>query len=390
MRDPDRCRLRDLGVAVGRLPAGSLNAITDVPGVRVGHCTVSWGGPELPQGSGPARTGVTAIFPPGDDLWDGRVVAGAHAANGVGELIGISAIREWGLVETPILLTNSQSAGQAYDATVRWLIRRDPRVGLDDAVMPVVGECDDGFLNDLRGMHVREEHVWAALESAADGPVAEGCVGAGTGMSCYDFKAGIGTSSRLVTAHGRRYTVGVLALTNFGVRHRLLVDGVPVGREISDLMPLENREGSCIVVLATDAPLSARQCTRMAKRCSLGLAATGSYASDGSGEIMLAISTAHRVPRVSRRAAGARQCGQRPDARALRGRRGRYRRERVQLAHCRHHHDRPRRQHGVRTAARPPGGGAAPRRSRRAAARGLSAAARRSLSRLLRAHILTP
>ena len=299
MTGPDRCRLRDLGVAVGRLPAGPLNAITDVPGVRVGHCTVSWGGPELPQGSGPARTGVTAIFPPGDDLWDGRVVAGAHAANGVGELIGISAIREWGLVETPILLTNSQSAGQAYDATVRWLIRRDPRVGLDDAVIPVVGECDDGFLNDLRGMHVREEHVWAALEAAADGPVAEGCVGAGTGMSCYDFKAGIGTSSRLVTAHGGRYTVGVLALTNFGVRHRLLVDGVPVGREITDLMPLENREGSCIVVLATDAPLSSRQCTRMAKRCSLGLAATGSYASDGSGEIMLAVSTAHRVPRVS-------------------------------------------------------------------------------------------
>jgi D-aminopeptidase len=296
---PDRCRLRDLGVAVGRLPAGPLNAITDVPGVRVGHCTVSWGGPELPLGSGPARTGVTAVFPHGDDLWDGRVVAGAHAANGVGEVIGISAIREWGLIETPILLTNSQSAGAVYDATVRWLVERDPRVGVDDAAMPVVGECDDGFLNDLRGMHVRPEHVREALESAAAGPVAEGCVGAGTGMSCYDFKAGIGTSSRIAVAHGRPYTVGVLALTNFGVRHRLLVDGVPVGREIDDLLPLENREGSCIVILATDAPLSARQCTRMAKRCSLGLAATGSYASDGSGEIMLAFSTAHRVPRVS-------------------------------------------------------------------------------------------
>ena len=129
--------------------------------------------------------------------------------------------------------------------------------------------------------------------------MAEGCVGAGTGMSCFDFKAGIGTSSRVVPAHGRSWTVGVLALTNFGVRHRLSVDGVPVGREITDLMPLENREGSCIVVLATDAPLSARQCERMAKRCALGLAATGSYASDGSGEIMLAFSTAHRVPRVS-------------------------------------------------------------------------------------------
>jgi D-aminopeptidase len=296
---PDRCRLRDLGVAVGRLPAGPLNAITDVPGVRVGHCTVSWGGPDLPSGSGPARTGVTAIFPHAGDIWQERVVAGAHTENGVGEVIGISALREWGLIETPILLTNSQSAGAVYDAAVRWIMEREPLAGVEDAVMPVVGECDDGFLNDLRGMHVHEEHVRAALDSAAAGPVAEGCVGAGTGMTCFEFKAGIGTSSRVVAAHGRQWTVGVLALTNFGVRHRLQVDGVPVGREIADLMPRENREGSCIVVLATDAPLSARQCGRMAKRCALGLAATGSYASDGSGEIMLAFSTAHRVPRVS-------------------------------------------------------------------------------------------
>lgn len=297
MTDPARCRLRDLGVAVGRLPAGPLNAVTDVPGVRVGHCTVSWGGPELPHGSGPARTGVTAVFPHAGDLWNGRVVAGAHAANGVGEVIGISAIREWGVIETPILLTNSQSAGAVYDAAVRWVCDHEPRAGLDDAVMPVVGECDDGFLNDLRGMHVHEEHVRAALDAAAAGPVPEGCVGAGTGMTCFDFKAGIGTSSRVAVAHGHRYTVGVLALTNFGVRHRFNVDGVPVGREIADLMPVENREGSCIVVLATDAPLSARQCERMAARCAFGLAATGSYASDGSGEIMVAFSTAARLPR---------------------------------------------------------------------------------------------
>jgi D-aminopeptidase len=299
MTEPARCRLRDLGVAVGRLPAGPLNAITDVPGVRVGHATVSWGGPELPCGSGPARTGVTAVFPHAGDLWHERVAAGAFAANGVGEVIGISAIREWGLIETPVMLTNSQSAGAVYDATVRWMMDRLPQAGIEDAVMPVVGECDDGFLNDLRGMHVREEHARTALDDAAAGPVAEGCVGAGTGMSCFDFKAGIGTSSRLVTAHGRPWTVGVLALTNFGVRHRLSIDGVPVGREIADLMPLENREGSCIVVLATDAPLSARQCERMARRCALGLAVTGSYASDGSGEIMVAFTTAHRVPRVA-------------------------------------------------------------------------------------------
>jgi D-aminopeptidase len=297
--EPGRCRLRDLGVAIGVLPAGPLNAITDVPGVRVGHRTVSWGGPELPRGSGPARTGVTAVFPHDGDVWHERVVAGAFAANGVGEVIGISAIREWGLIETPVLLTNSQSAGAVYDATVRWMMDREPLAGVEDAVMPVVGECDDGFLNDLRGMHVREEHVREALDGAAAGPVAEGCVGAGTGMTCFDFKAGIGTSSRLVTAHGRRYTVGVLALTNFGVRPRLAVAGVPVGAEIAELMPAENREGSCIVVLATDAPLSARQCERLAKRCALGLAVTGSYASDGSGEIMVAFTTAHRVPRVA-------------------------------------------------------------------------------------------
>jgi D-aminopeptidase len=253
----------------------------------------------LPRGSGPARTGVTAIFPHGDDIWHNRVVAGAFTANGVGELIGISAIREWGLLETPVLLTNSQSAGAVYDATVRWMMDGNPQAGIEDAVMPVVGECDDGFLNDLRGMHIGEEHVREALDGASAGPVAEGCVGAGTGMSCYDFKAGIGTSSRLVQAHGRDYTVGVLALTNFGVRHRLQIDGVPVGREITDLMPVENRQGSCIVVLATDAPLSSRQCERMAKRCAFGLALTGSYASDGSGEIMVAFSTVHRAPRVS-------------------------------------------------------------------------------------------
>lgn len=299
MGEPARCRLRDLGVAIGVLPTGPLNAITDVPGVRVGHCTVSWGGPELPHGSGPARTGVTAVFPHSGDVWHGRVVAGAFAANGVGEVIGISAIREWGVIETPVLLTNSQSAGAVYDATVRWMMARDPRTGIEDAVMPVVGECDDGLLNDLRGMHVGEEHVRAALDGAADGPVAEGCVGAGTGMTCFDFKAGIGTSSRVATAHGSAYTVGVLALTNFGTRHRLSIAGVPVGAEIADLMPVENREGSCIVVLATDAPLSARQCERMAKRCALGLAVTGSYASDGSGEIMVAFTTAHRVPRVA-------------------------------------------------------------------------------------------
>lgn len=297
---PRRARLRELGITIGTLPTGPLNAITDVPGVLVGHCTVSWGGPELPRGSGPARTGVTAVMPHGDDIWHERVVAGAFAANGVGEVVGISAIREWGLIETPVMLTNSQSVGRVYDATVRWMMDRNPLAGIEDAVMPVVGECDDGLLNDLRGMHVLDEHVHAALDGVASGEVAEGCVGSGTGMTCFDFKGGIGTSSRVVEPYrGLRCTVGVLTMTNFGSRQRLCVDGVPVGQEIADLMPLEHREGSCVVVLATDAPLTARQCERLAKRCSLGLAVTGSYAADSSGEFMVAFSTAHRVPRVT-------------------------------------------------------------------------------------------
>ncbi len=273
---------------------------------------MSWGTPGLPRGQGPARTGVTAILAHGGDLFHERVIAGVHVANGVGELVGSTAIREWGLLETPILLTNSQAVGHVYDATVRWMMARDARLGVEDACMPVVGECDDSLLNDMRGMHVRAEHVSAALDAAAGAedhqPVAEGCVGAGTGMTCYDFKGGIGTSSRCVQVYGLTFTVGVLALCNFGERHRLTVAGVPVGVSIPDLMPVNadaqpagHNEGSCIVVLATDAPLTARLCARMAARCSLGLAATGSFASDGSGEIMLAFSTATRVPRESLR-----------------------------------------------------------------------------------------
>lgn len=306
--DGPRSRARDLGMVVGEQAPGPLNAITDVPGVRVGHCTVSWGGPESARGSGPARTGVTVVLPHGDDIFHERVIAGVHVANGVGEVVGSTAIREWGLIESPLLLTSSQAIGQVYDAAARWMMARDERVGVEDACMPVVGECDDSLLNDARGMHVHGEHVHAALDAAvaspAHAPVAEGCVGAGTGMVCFDFKGGIGTSSRVAHVYGTPYTVGVLVLCNFGDRPRLTMAGVPVGREISDLMPetpegepAGHVEGSCIVLLATDAPLSARQCARMAKRCSLGLAVTGSYAGDGSGEIMVAFSTALRVPR---------------------------------------------------------------------------------------------
>ena len=302
---PSRRRAREFGLTFGQLPPGPLNAITDVAGVLVGHCTVSWGEPDLPTGKGPARTGVTAVLPHGGDLFHERVVAGAHVASGAGELIGITSIREWGLIETPVMLTNSQSIGAVYDATVRWIMARDQRVGIEDVAMPVIGECDDSLLNDMRGMHVLPEHAQAALDSAASGPVPEGCVGAGTGVVCFDFKGGIGTSSRRVKTAGSGYTVGVLAQTNFGCRHRLTLGGLPVGREIPDLMPEEpgglgaHREGSCVVVVATDAPLTARGCTRLAARASFGLAAMGSIAADASGEIMLAFSTATRLPRAT-------------------------------------------------------------------------------------------
>jgi D-aminopeptidase len=292
-----RCRARALGISIGTLPTGPLNAITDVPDVAVGHCSVWWGGPDLPVGQGPARTGVTAIMAHDGDLFRDRPRAGVFALNGAGEVIGSTAIREWGLLETPIVLTNSQGIGAAYDATVRWLMARDPRLGLDDVVMPVVGECDDSFLNDARGLHVLPEHVQAALDAAAPGPVDEGAVGAGVGMTCHDFKGGIGTSSRLAVAGGAGFVVGVLVLSNYGGRARLTIDGVPVGREITDLLPLDSSEGSCVVVAATDAPLSSRQCARLARRCALGLGQTGSYAADGSGEIVLAFTTADRVPR---------------------------------------------------------------------------------------------
>ena len=268
-----------------------------MPGVLVGHCTVSWGGPGLPRGSGPARTGVTAILPHRDDIWHERVVAGAFAANGVGEIVGISAVREWGLLETPIMLTNSQSVGAVYDATVRWMMDRDPRVGVEDACMPVVGECDDSFLNDMRGMHV---HAGARAGRAGRRCSRPRGRRLRRGRHGHDLLR-LQRRYRHVIAARQGPRAAVRARRpdppNFGIRRRLMVDGVPVGREITDLMPAENTEGSCIVVLATDAPLTARQCERLAKRCALGLAAVGSYASDGSGEIMLAFSTALRLPR---------------------------------------------------------------------------------------------
>jgi D-aminopeptidase len=286
-----RGRVRSFGIEVGTLRTGPLNAITDVAGVRVGHATVIRD--PSPDGRGAVRTGVTAIFPHEGLPWLERVYAGTHVLNGFGELIGINQVNEWGLLHSPIVLTSSLAIGKAYDATIRWRAERHTTTTNEGGDMPVVTECDDSFLNDVASFPLGDEDVFTALDAASDGPVEEGCVGAGTGMQCFDFKGGIGTSSRVIPSG---FTVGALILTNFGDRSMLSIDGVPVGREIGDLMPEEHGEGSCICVIATDAPMLPHQVRRLAVRAGLGLARTGSTAHNGSGELMIAFSTANRIP----------------------------------------------------------------------------------------------
>jgi D-aminopeptidase len=273
------------------MPAGPRNAITDVAGVRVGHATVVRD--PAPDGRGAVRTGVTAVFPHEGLPWVDRVYAGTHVLNGYGEMIGINQVEEWGLLHSPIVMTSSLAIGRAYDATVRWRTERHAVTSSRGGDMPLVTECDDSFLNDVTTFPLADEDVYEALDAARDGEVPEGCVGAGTGMQCMDFKGGIGTSSRVVQD---RFTVGVLVLTNFGERELLRIDGVPIGREISDLMPEGHEEGSCIVVVATDAPMLPHQARRLALRAGLGLARCGSTGHNGSGELMIAFSTANRIP----------------------------------------------------------------------------------------------
>lgn len=287
-----KLRARDLGIAIGRFAPGPLNAITDVAGVRVGHRTIVRGADGDPHA---VRTGVTAVFPHEGMPWQAPVYAGTHILNGYGELIGVNHIAEWGLLMSPVVLTSSLQIGKAYDATVRWI------AGLDrtsaEVVMPVVTECDDSSLSDVLSFPLADEDVAAALDAAVGGAVEEGCVGAGTGMQCFDFKGGIGTASRVLPSDAGGFTVGAMVLTNFGTREELRVDGVPVGRELTDLMPVEHVEGSCIAIAATDAPLLPHQLRRVAQRTGMGLARTGSFASNTSGEQMLAFSTANRISR---------------------------------------------------------------------------------------------
>lgn len=294
-----RVRARDLGVVFDGEP-GKLNAITDVAGVEVGFSTIISGDGKLDVGNGPVRTGVTAIHPRGK-AYD-PVFAGWFSLNGNGEMTGTTWVEESGFLEGPVMITNTHSVGTVRDAVIEWQFKNklfDPLPGYPDIFwsLPVVAETYDGGLNDINGFHVKKKHVFEALDSATGGAVSEGNVGGGTAMNCHGFKCGTGTSSRVMPAESGGYTLGVLVQANYGTRDSLTISGVPVGREITDLM-FESHGvddvGSIIVVVATDAPLMPHQLKRLARRVSMGIAKLGGYAGNGSGDIFIAFSTANK------------------------------------------------------------------------------------------------
>jgi D-aminopeptidase len=292
-------RAREIGIEIGVLPTGPTNSVLDVAGVGLGHTTLHRDEPPPPDGRGVARTGVTALVVAADAYTRPAAIGGA-LLNGAGECTGFIGAGEWGVLETPIYLTSTMQLGRVYDSACRIELERDARVA-DGVVIPVVGECDDSYLNDCRRMQVEHEDVVAAhaaaLESRGAGsPPPEGAVGAGTGMSCLGFKGGIGTSSRVTPAG---HTVAVLLLTNFGERKRLTVDGVHVGRLLPEDPAPQRPAGSCIGVVVTDAPVISADCARLARRIGLGLARTGSTAHNGSGEIFLGVSSTRRAPDLS-------------------------------------------------------------------------------------------
>ncbi len=280
--DSARVRARDLGLAPGVFLPGPLNAITDLAGVRVGHVTLI-AGPNI-------RTGATAIVPHGGNIFQEKVPGGVFVGNAFGKLAGSTQVEELGTIETPIVLTNTLSVGTAVEAAVAWTLAQ-PGNEKVQSVNALVGETNDGYLNDIRGMHVHSEHVTAAINAARDGPVEEGAAGAGTGTVCFGWKGGIGTSSRVLPERFGGYRLGVLVQTNFG--GNLTMGGVPVGAELrrSAYVPAQD-DGSCMIVVATDAPLSGHEAKRLAARAVYGLARTGSSYSNGSGDFAIACSTA--------------------------------------------------------------------------------------------------
>ncbi|MDO4786644.1 MAG: P1 family peptidase [Fretibacterium sp.] len=286
-----RLRIADLGLSVGTMRSGPRGAITDVPGVRVGHCTL-----DAPDRG--VHTGVTAVVPAPGSLFREKLAAGVAVFNGFGKSMGLIQLQEKGTLETPIVLTGVSSAGALYDALFRRAMEEHPEIcATDGSVNPVVCECNDSFLNDARQARLSREHLDAAIDSAA-ADFAEGAVGAGRGMSCFHLKGGIGSASRLVALSGRDFVVGALVNANFGRMEDLILSGRRVGpqlRALTEAAP-DRESGSVIIVLATDAPLDSRQLARLARRSFIGIGRTGSSVGDGSGDIALAVSTSERIP----------------------------------------------------------------------------------------------
>jgi D-aminopeptidase len=312
-----RPHVQELGIKIGQYESGEWNAITDVAGVKVGHLTIKEGQGALHPGHGPVRTGVTVIIPR-NDVWHHKVPAGAFVLNGTGEMTGLAWVAESGFLEYPIALTNTLNVPRVADGVMSWMIKKYPDIGIsDDTLTPVIAECDDSRLNDSQGRHVSPEEVIQALDKAASGSVQEGSVGAGTGMVSYQFKGGIGTASRVLPEEKGGYRVGVLVNANHGRRHELTMAGVPVGRlyrneektlakekvttdpllHSKPFRPQKRQDsGSIIIIVATDAPLDARQLSRLSRRAAIGLARTGSISHHGSGDFVLAFSTGNVIP----------------------------------------------------------------------------------------------
>lgn len=295
---PQGRRVRDFGISTGRLSPGALNSIADVPGVRVGHCTVDFGQGKLVRGSGPVRTGVTVLMPHEGDLWNEKPSAAFYSLNGCGVVTGSDWINESGALEGPIALTNSHSVGDVSSALIRWMADCHPEIGIEEAYLPVIGECDDSYLNDINGFHVKDSHVREAIKGACR-DVAEGAVGAGRGMSCYGYKGGVGTASRVVSVQDRCYVVGSLVNSNHGRSDQLMIKGVHAGKQLQNKQSVLTGEGSIVMLIATDAPLNHLQLKRLCKRAPMGLALTGSCAGESSGDFVLGFSTGRLISRRS-------------------------------------------------------------------------------------------
>ena len=278
--------IENIKLKIGKLQKGKNNLITDVKGVKVGHKTLD---------NGNIKTGVTAIIPHSDNIFREKLISSSYVINGFGKSIGLVQINELGTLETPIILTNTLSVGTCSTALVKYMLKENEDIGVTTGtVNPVVCECNDGYLNDIRGLHVKEEDVFDAIENAEIN-FKEGNIGAGTGMSCYQLKGGIGSASRVLKLDDKEYTIGSLVLSNFGLKEDLLVDGIKVGEKILEKEREELEKGSIIIILATDIPMNERQLKRIAKRVPIGLARTGSHIGNGSGDIVIAFSTANRI-----------------------------------------------------------------------------------------------